>query len=292
MKNGRIVILGNFDGVHIGHQALISAGKNTADKLGLKLTAWTFDTIPGKSLCRKDDREKLLNSYGVDEVIFSSFPAVKDVTAEDFVKNILKKELNTKDAVCGYNYSFGAGGKGNPELLIKLCADNGINVTVVDKISRDGKEVSSSAIRDLISEGKTAEAIPLLGRPFFLCGKVKHGAGLGRTVGVPTVNFDELDGLCLPKHGVYATLTEIEGEKYVSVTNVGIRPTVNDQRGITAETHILNFSGDLYEKTVKVEFLSFIREESTFPSLEALSEQIKIDSKTAVQTAKNYLRKE
>ena len=292
MKDGRVVILGNFDGVHIGHQALISAGKRAADRLGCILTAWTFDTIPGKSLGSKNDRERLLTEYGVDKVIFSSFPAVKDVTAEDFVKNILKNELNTAVAVCGYNYSFGAGGRGTPELLTKLCSDNGIDVIVVDKVSKDGKDVSSSAIRDLISEGKAAEAIPLLGRPFFLCGKAAHGAALGRTVGIPTVNFDDLDGLCLPKHGVYATLTETEGKKYVSVTNVGVRPTVNDQRGVTAETHILNFDGDLYGKTVKVEFLSFIREENAFPSLEALSEQIKLDSKTAERIAKDFLRRD
>ena len=288
MNNGQIVILGNFDGVHIGHQALISAGRKAADELGIPLAAWTFDSIPGSALCRKCDREELLIGYGVDRVFFSSFNAVKGLSPETFVKAILKEELNARVVVCGYNYSFGAGGKGTPELLISLCEKYGINVIVVAKVSVNGGDVSSSAIRALISEGKTEEAMTLLNRPFFLRGEVTHGNGLGRTVGVPTVNFDRLEGLCLPKFGVYATLTRIENKIYPSVTNVGVRPTVNDQRGTTAETHILNFNGDLYGKTVTVEFLRFIREEMTFSSLEALSKQISNDSITAQAIAKEY----
>ncbi len=292
MNNGRVVILGNFDGVHIGHQALVSAGKKAADELGVSLAAWTFDSIPGNALCRKADREGLLIRYGVDEVIFSSFNAVKELSPETFVDTILKEELNARVAVCGYNYSFGAGGKGTPELLRALCEKHGITVIVVEKVSVNGGDVSSSAIRALISEGKTEEAMVLLNRPFFLRGEVTHGNALGRTVGVPTVNFDRLEGLCLPKFGVYATLTKTENEIYPSVTNVGVRPTVNDQRGTTAETHILNFDGDLYGKTVTVEFLRFIREETFFPSLESLSKQIASDSITAQKFAKEYSERE
>jgi riboflavin kinase/FMN adenylyltransferase len=291
LKNGRVVILGNFDGVHIGHQAIISEGIKVANELGCTLTAWTFDTVRGKTLCEKDIRKKLLCEYGVEEVVFASFSSVKDMSPEQFVDKILCSELNAKAAVCGYNYSFGAGGKGTPELLKKLCGEHGIIVRTVKKVSSVVGEVSSSRIRMLISEGKVSDAAALLGRPFALSGQVSHGAGLGRTVGIPTVNFDGMDGICLPKFGVYATLTRIGDKKFVSLTNVGVRPTVNDARGVTAETHILDFSGDLYGKTVMVEFLDYIREETAFPSLEALSEQIKLDAVSAKGIAEEFFKR-
>ena len=291
MNKGRVVILGNFDGVHIGHQALVFAGKKAAEDLGCTLSAWTFESIPGDMLCRKEEREELLIGYGVEEVIFASFDDVKGLSAEQFVIDILKNELNARVAVCGYNYSFGAGGKGTPELLCELCKEQGIAVNVVERVSVKDADVSSSRIRALISDGEVKEASELLGRPFFLRGMVVHGAGLGRTVGIPTVNFDMTDGLCLPRFGVYATLIRVNNEVFTSVTNVGVRPTVNDKRGITAETHILNFEGDLYGKTVTVEFLRFIREESVFPSLEALSRQIALDSVEAEAEAKEHFGK-
>ena len=292
MKNERVVILGNFDGVHIGHQALVSEGRRIADELGCALTAWTFDSVRSLPLCSKSDREELLLGYGADEVIFASFDEVKGMTPERFVKEILFSELNAKVAVCGYNYSFGAGGKGTPELLAELCSMHGISVTVVDKVSKNGVGISSSLIRELISKGNVEEATSLLGRPFYVKAEVTHGAGLGRTVGIPTVNFDVTDFTCLPKFGVYATLTHIDGKRYTSVTNVGVRPTVSDNRGTTVETHILDFDGDLYGKTVKVEFLSFIRDESVFSSIEALSEQISLDASVAKKTVNKFLEKE
>ena len=292
MKNERIVILGNFDGVHIGHQALVSEGRRIADELGCTLTAWTFDSVRSLPLCSKIDREELLLGYGADEVVFASFDEVKGMTPERFVKEILFSELNAKAAVCGYNYSFGAGGIGTPELLTKLCSRHGISVTVVDKVSKNGVGISSSLIRELISKGNVEEAVSLLGRPFFIRAEVTHGAGLGRTVGIPTVNFDVTDYTCLPKFGVYATMTCINGKRYTSVTNVGVRPTVSDNRGATVETHILDFNGDLYGKTVKVEFLSFIRNESVFTSIEALSEQIALDTAVAKKTVNNFSEKE
>ncbi len=281
MNKKRTVLLGNFDGVHIGHRALIEKGRAEALKRGTALTVWTFDTLFSPALTAPIDRAGLLRAYGVDEIITESFEKVRDLTPSEFVRDILGFRLNAELCVCGYNYTFGKGGKGDPRLLTELCRENGIEVLTVDRVTAENEDVSSSAIRKKLSDGDIEGANKLLGRPYFLCDTVKKGAQKGRTVGMPTANFYP-EGLCLPKNGVYATVTRLpSGETLPSVTNIGTRPTVNDGRGISAETYIIGFDGDIYGESIKVEFLSFLRGERRFGSLDEVCSAVKCDIEKA-----------
>ena len=286
MNKKRIVLLGNFDGVHIGHRALVAAGRDQADKRGLPLTVWTFDAPFSPPLTAFESRAELLRSYGVDEVITESFEGVRNLSPSEFVTSVLKDSLNAELCICGYNYTFGKGGKGGPALLSELCEKNGIEVIIVERVTDGKNEVSSSEIRKRLADGDVSGANRLLGRPFFLRGIVEKGAQMGRTVGMPTANLCP-NGICLPKNGVYATLTYLNnGEAFPSVTNIGTRPTMNDGRGVSAETHIIGFEGDLYGSEIKVEFLSFLRDERKFKSLSEVCEAVKQDIEKAKQTAK------
>lgn len=281
MDKKRIVLLGNFDGVHIGHRALIERGRREADKKGLVLTVWTFDALFSPALTVLEDRAGLLRSCGVDEIITESYERVKDLSPSDFVREILKGKLQAKTCVCGYNYSFGKGGKGDPHLLKELCSEHGIEVITVERVTEGGGDVSSSEIRKRLMGGDIEGANKLLGRPYFLNDTVKEGKKKGRTVGMPTANF-YLQGLCLPKNGVYATVTCLpNGKTLPSVTNIGTRPTMSDGRGISAETYVIGFEGDLYGKKIKVEFLSFLRDERKFDSLNEVVEAVKTDIEKA-----------
>ncbi len=281
MNKKRIVLLGNFDGVHIGHRALIRRGRLEADRRCVPLTVWTFDTLFPPALTASEDRAGLLRACGVDEIITESFERVKNLLPTEFVSKILKERLNAELCICGYNYTFGKGGKGDPKLLEALCRENGIEVLTVERVTLVGEDVSSSAIRRKLTDGDIEGANKLLGRPYFLYGTVKKGAQKGRTVGMPTANFYP-EGLCLPKNGVYATVTRLPwGEILPSVTNIGTRPTVNDGRGISAETYIIGFDGDLYEKKIKVEFIGFLRPERRFDSLDEVYRAVKLDIEKA-----------
>jgi len=273
----RITLLGNFDGVHLGHRELILSGCAEREKRDAVLTAWTFDTLFDPAITDLNSRVELLRSYGVDEVITESFERVKDLSCRDFVTEILKERLNSTLCICGYNYSFGRGGVGTPALLRELCSEQGIDVIVIDRVSLGKREISSTVIRELLRASDVKEASHLMGRSYFLRGTVTEGRGKGRTAGMPTVNFYPI-GMCLPKNGVYATVSTLEdGRSFPSVTNIGLRPTMEDGRGISVETHVLDFEGDLYGKSVKVEFIGYIREEIKFPSITALSEQVRED---------------
>lgn len=279
----RITLLGNFDGVHLGHRALITYGCTEREKRGAILSAWTFDTIFDPAVTSLESRVELLRSYGVDEIITESFENVKGLSCESFVKEILKERLNSTLCICGYNYSFGKGGVGTPELLQALCAEQGISVKIIDRICLGGKDVSSTAVRELLKEARVKEAAALMGRNYFLSDTVKRGNGKGRTEGMPTVNFYPV-GMCLPKNGVYATVAVLDdGRSFPAVTNIGLRPTLDDGRGISAETHIIGLSEDLYGKKLKVEFIDHIREEKKFPSLSALAERVERDVEIAIE---------
>ncbi|MBQ7779905.1 MAG: bifunctional riboflavin kinase/FAD synthetase [Clostridia bacterium] len=287
MNKKRIVLLGNFDGVHIGHRALIKSGYLEAEKRGMPLTVWTFDTLFSPALNAREDRAGLLRACGVDEIITESFEKVKDMSPSEFVSVILKERLNAELCICGYNYTFGRGGKGDPKLLKELCGENGIEVLTVERVTHENEDVSSSAIRKKLTDGDIEGANKLLGRPYFLCDTVKEGNKKGRTVGMPTANFYP-DGLCLPKNGVYATVTYLRGgEMLPSVTNIGTRPTMNDGRGVSAETYIIGFDGDLYGEKIKIEFLSFLRPERRFDSLDEVYSAVKCD----IEKAKTIFKK-
>ncbi len=281
MNGGRTVLLGNFDGVHVGHRALIERACADAEKRDNCVTVWTFDTLFAPALTAPDDRAALLRGCGVDEIITERFERVKDMLPMEFVREILIGRLKADVCVCGYNYTFGHGGRGDSHLLTELCSRFGIEVLTVGKVTVDGEDVSSSAIRKKLTEGDIEGANKLLGRRYFIRDTVKKGAQKGRSVGMPTANFYP-EGLCIPKNGVYATATCLpDGRWLPSVTNIGLRPTMNDGRGISVETYIIGFDGDLYGENIAVQFLGFLRDERKFDSLDKVYEAVKLDIEKA-----------
>ena len=278
---GRVVALGNFDGVHTGHRTLLDEARRIGDEIGLPVSVWSFHDLPGPFLTPPDVRASLLKRAGADEVIYESFSRVKDLSPRRFVGEVLRDGLSAAVCVCGFNYTFGQNAAGDAGTLRALCAEVGIGCRIVPGFYRDGAAVSSSRIRALLRDGRTEEAAALLGRPYELTGPVENGRHIGRTLSAPTVNQRLPEGQCLPGNGVYATRCEIGGIRFPSVTNVGLAPTVRNDGRVTVETHILRFEGDLYGKTVTVGFGPRLRDEKRFPSEEALREAIARDAERA-----------
>ena len=278
-----VVVLGNFDGVHLGHQALLRRARTLADEAGTAVVVRTFDTLPDPAVTPLPERERLLRLYGADTVVFDSFAAIKDLSPRQFVRDLLKDELHATAVVCGYNYTFGRHGSGDAALLAALCAEESIACHTVDRVTLDGAEVSSTRVRALLSEGKIEEATALLGHPYALCGTVIPGQALGRTLGLPTVNFSAEESLLLPRRGVYASLCLLpDGRALPAVTNVGCRPTVTDDGAAVIETHLIGVSEDLYGLSLRVELCSFLRDETKFPSLDALKAAVADDCRRAL----------
>lgn len=296
-RSSCVVALGCFDGVHIGHAKVISTAREIADRLGCACAVWTFDEPPRNYFIKngvplitnQKEKEELIRTLGVDKLISVPFTLeTARISAEDFFENILVNRLRAVHIVCGFNYTFGAQGLGNEKMLESLCHKKGIGFTAVSAVSVSGVTASSSAIRDALIDGNTELANSLLGRPHSLRTVVISGQHLGRRLGFPTLNQEFPAGRLVPKRGVYVSRITIDGKKnpYFGITNVGIRPTVGGT-SLFAETNIFDFSGDLYGKTVKVEFLKFLRDERKFPTLTLLTEQIEKD----VLSAKEYLNK-
>ena len=281
----RSVALGLFDGLHPAHRQVIMAATHNVED-GTAVTVYTFDpttvitkTINGL-LCDRAEEEYLLSLMGVDELFRVDFATVQHLSPTDFVHKILKEQLGAVQVSCGYNYRFGYRGQGDTALLTELCAEVGITVTVVPEVDMDGIPVSSTAIRVAIADGDMALARRLLGRPYRLRTPVIEGQRLGNKLGFPTINQPIPAGFAYPRHGVYASCVEVEGETYPAVTNIGVHPTVGETTPL-AETYIIGFSGDLYGKSPAVYPLAFLRPEQTFPSVEALREQIAQDTAAA-----------
>ncbi len=287
--NGKTAVaLGFFDGVHEGHKAVINAAVKYSRENNIPAVVWTFINSPKKtalSITDNDERKALFEAQGVDILIAFPFSEdVKGLTKDEFVNTVLKDCLNAEKVFCGFNYSFGAGGKGTPEELKKLCESQGIFVEISDEISVQDETVSSTKIREYIENGFPEKAGRLLGRPYSINGTVSHGKKLGRTLGFPTANIKIGENKVIPKDGVYFTVTEFEGKRFYGITNIGTNPTVEDTQR-RAENFIFDFDGDLYGKEIKIEFLKYIRGEKKFDSVETLAKQVKKD----IETAKGYM---
>ena len=281
----RSVALGLFDGLHPAHrQVILSATMGIED--GTAVSVYTFDptTVNTKAihglLCDEEEETSILSLMGVDELFRVDFSAVRALSPEEFVRQILKEQLGAVKVSCGYNYRFGHRGAGDVALLQRLCADVGIAVTVVPEVDIDGIPVSSTVIRRYIADGDMAMTRRLLGRPYCIHTPVIPGQHLGNKLGFPTINQALPDGYACPRYGVYASSVEMDGETYPAVTNIGLRPTVGADAPL-AETHIIGFEGDLYGQSPRVYPLQFLRPEQRFPSLEALQTQIAQDTATA-----------
>ncbi len=277
--------LGCFDGVHIGHQKIITDMCGYAKKNDLVSTVFTFTASPAsvlgkapqRAVMSQNQKENTLESLGVEKCFSIDFMTIRNTSAEDFVNNILIKQLNVKALFCGFNYRFGKNARGDAEMLRELCEKKGVKVFVTMPVCFGDIVVSSSKIRSLIEDGKMRTANRLLGKPFSVEDIVVEGKHNGRTVGVPTINQNLPAIFVSPRSGVYASFAYIDGKRFEAVTNVGTRPTVGgDFKNV--ETHILgNFRGELYGKKIKTELLYFIRDERKFSNLTELSEQIKRD---------------
>lgn len=279
----KIFALGFFDGVHLGHQALLKACRDLAEDMGCETAAITFENHP-KSLfsgpipliSTVSDRCQLLHLYGIYFVYV--YPVRQDVMGkswEAFLEELL--EEGAAGFVCGHDFRFGAGGRGDAALLRSFCKERDLPCVVLPEQTLDGVRISSTYIRRQIESGDMATAVRFLGHPHLLTGTVVPGKQLGRRLGFPTANLHLPEGLTIPRFGVYACRCRVDGRLYAAVTNVGTRPTVSGS-GITVEPWILDYEGDLYGREITLEFHRFLRGEEKFPSLEALREQILRDA--------------
>lgn len=281
------VAVGYFDGVHLGHQKVICT---TCKELtsGLAPAVFTFqqDRLGGRgkgeiqNILTQKDKEALLEEMGVELLVCPPFSQFMDYSPARFVKKILVDKMNAGAVCCGSDYRFGKGAEGDTEVLTKLCGEYGIAVHIIPPLLWCDSPVSSTRIRAAIEAGDMIAAAELLGRPYSLRLPVVQGRRLGRTIGIPTINQMLPPHLVLPRFGVYRSTVEVGGERFSAITNVGVKPTVKG-KGVSAETHIFDWSGDLYGRTVEVQLLDFIRDERRFDSVEVLKEQIEADIKTA-----------
>ena len=280
----RIFALGFFDGVHLGHQALLKTCCTLAEQLGCGTAAITFDRHPQSLfsenppalLSSSHDRALLLKAYGMD--LICSLPVSKEVMStpwEFFLENLLQQ--GAVGFVCGDDFHFGHRGEGDAAKLSAFCAARNLHCVIVPEQLLSGRRISSSLIRNLIEAGEMETATHYLGHPHILTGQVLHGRKIGRTLGVPTANLQIPAGITVPKFGVYACRAIIGENVYPAVANVGTRPTVNGS-SVTVEPWILDFEGDLYGQILQLEFFRFLRAETKFPDLVALKHQIHQDA--------------
>ena len=284
-----VLALGFFDGVHLGHGGLLKKTREVANRLGLPAAALTFDTHPDTLvfgakvplLNTPEERKYLMQSlYGIDQVLTLHFDrATMEQPWQEFVRKTLVQKYRAAHVVCGHDYRFGAGGRGTPEKLAEECARLGLGFDCIPEIRLEGQTVSSTLIRGLLEGGETAKAVRFLGHPHILTGTVISGRRLGRTLGIPTANLSVSEGILVPKFGVYAARAVFDGQTRPAVVNIGVRPTV-DGHTVTVEPWILDFDGDLYGHTLRLELTDYLRPEQKFASLEALKSEILRNAET------------
>ena len=284
LPEGCAIALGNFDGVHRGHQKLFEL----AGEKGHKKVAWTFTTLakPGLVVPYLTDMKaklSLFKEYGLDYAIFEEFESVRELDYICFAQKYLVENFSPARVVCGFNFRFGHKGVGDAKTLRHLLSEIGVDVDVMQPVFRHSKTVSSSAIRVAVMLGDMDGAFDLLGHPFSVNFPVCHGKELGRKLGIPTINQNFPEGHIIPRHGIYACTASVDGNIYIAVTNIGTRPTVSGNY-VNCETHIINYSGDLYDKEVKIDFYGYLRDEMRFSSVDELASQIRKD----VESAKDF----
>lgn len=283
----RVIALGTFDGVHTGHKALIEAAKRIAERLGAEPCVFTFDVHPAgkfravRRIMNDAERIEALRRQDI-AVIVHPFEQLMELSPYEFV-DMLIGEYDMAAAVVGYNYTFGKAKAGSAGLMLELGKRLGFEVSVISPVMLEDKTVSSTYLRGLIADGEVESANKMLTEPYSICGEVVSAKRIGTGIGFPTANIVAPDGKVLPKGGVYASRAFVNGQMYSAVTNVGSNPTVNSDGEIRIETHIIGFSGDIYGKTIKIEFLRFLRGEKKFESLQELKKQIASDVENALK---------
>src|SRR5690348_498228 len=286
---GAVVAIGNFDGVHRGHRAVIDAALARARKLGRKAAALTFTPHPRQflrpqetlfQLSSERDKLRLLAATGLDGAIVMTFDAALAATsAEDFVGTILVGALGIGGAAIGFDFHFGKNRAGSPGFLAEQGTARGFAVDIAPPLEDEGRPVSSGAVREALAAGRVVEATELLGAPWFVSGEVIHGEKRGRDLGFPTANL-KLDPSCGLKHGIYAVRADIGGKRHDGVASFGRRPTF-DNGAPLLEVFLFDFTGDLYGRTIDVAFIGWIRHEQKFESIETLKRQMMADASQA-----------
>lgn len=287
----RAMALGFFDGVHIGHAALLDKTKLRAAEIDAMPSVLTFDVHPDTLVFNAEvplinsaiGRKDIINRcFGIDNVVFIHFnQKVMHMDWREFIDELIN-ELDIAWLVVGHDFCFGYKGLGTAPRLKEYCAEKGVGCDIIEPVCRDGIVVSSTEIRKLIQNGKIEKANEYLGHPHMLSDTVRSGYHLGTKMGTPTINMKIPEGVIIPRHGVYAAKVILDdGSEHISVTNVGVRPTVSDAGAVSVESFILDFDGNLYDKQARVEFFSFLRDERKFDDISSLGEQIKCDAEEA-----------
>jgi len=291
LNERRVIALGFFDGVHIGHGALLKKTCERATELGAIPAAMSFDThpdtlvfgTPTELLNTMDERKHLMQSlYGIEDVIFCHFDrAMMNMDWEAFVEDYLVRELHACHLVCGHDYHFGARGFGNAERLTEKCRALGLGCDVIGEVKLDGVTVSSTHLRALLKDGKMEEAVRFLGHGHIISGIVQHGDSRGHTLGLPTANLALDASLLVPAFGVYGGWADAgELGRFPAAVNLGVHPTVHELPHPVAEASLLGFDGDLYGRFLRLELLFQVRPERQFSSLQELTAQIARDQQT------------
>lgn len=289
MTKQKVMALGFFDGIHVGHAALINMIKQRAKETGAEPAVLTFDVHPDNLVFHKtvplinsaEDREHILKRYfGIDDVVVIHFSQrVMHMDWKEFIDELID-EMNLRWIVVGHDFCFGYKGLGTAAKLKDYCEERGIGCDIIPAVCRDGVIVSSTLIRQLIESGDMEMANAYLGHPHTLTDVVRSGYHLGTQMGTPTINMGFPQGVIIPRHGVYAAKAYIDGQEYMSVTNVGIRPTVSDSGNVNVESFLLDFHGNLYGHQARIDFYKFLRPERKFDDVETLAAQIKHDAQT------------
>lgn len=279
------IALGNFDGLHLGHQKLINSMVAKSREIGVKPSLLLFkshtkETINKNSpkiITNNEQKFKIAESLGIELIYLLDFDEkLMKLSGEEFIRNIILEKMNGKLVTIGFDYRFGYKASGDSNCLVELGNKYDFEVIVVDPVYIDNKVVSSSSIRELISLGKVEESGKKLGRPYTLMGKVVPGSNRGNKLGFPTANIELIDNYVVPKTGVYLTNTIVDNKRYVSATNIGYNPTFNENV-LKIETHILDFEDNIYGKLIEIEFIEFMRDDIKFNKPEDLIEQMKLD---------------
>ncbi len=276
------VAIGKFDGIHQGHQKLLNCILEQKEQ-GLKAVVFTFDPPPavlfgsasGKELMTRDEKRTAFSAMGIDVLI--EFPLTYKTAAmepQDFIEEILVSRMRAAYIAAGTDVSFGAKGAGNCMLLKSMGPHCGYELQLIDKVCYNGREISSTYVREAVEKGDMEEAEILLGSPYSVSGKVMHGKQFGRTIGMPTVNLLPERGKLLPPNGVYYSKIRLDGRIYPGITNIGSKPTVSDERQMGAETYIYDFDEEIYGKEITVMLLKFNRPERRFCGKDELKEQM------------------
>ncbi|MBR5316551.1 MAG: bifunctional riboflavin kinase/FAD synthetase [Lachnospiraceae bacterium] len=276
------VAIGKFDGFHRGHRELLQQVLQTKQE-GYLSTIFTFDPPPevlfgirqAKEITTKEEKRIIFEKMGVDILI--EYP-LNEISAaippEEFVRDVLKERMNMSYLAAGYDLSFGHKGAGNAELLRKLAPELDFELKIIDKVCEGGREISSTFIREEVESGNMEHVTKLLGEPYMVIGEVVHGAKLGRKIGMPTINILPQREKMLPPKGVYYSKTIIGEKEYKSITNIGEKPTVSDEKQIGVETYLYEFDQDVYGKNAIVKLIKFKRPERKFTDLEELKAQM------------------